>query len=392
MSTLSYLNRASSIPSSPPPMSKFESDPSSIHRRVTMLIKLSNLDAAAEHARLAILTRGELKVKVTANTCCVAIIDALCSAGRYSEAYELFHFFAAKSNSDIICCDPIINAFCDQGKLDEALELYHHSGGGLLIGSRTQLALAQGLVNAGRIDEAMDLFYCVNRSLYDIFIRGFLDMGNHQKANQLFQELKLSGDLDAVLQVRATFIDHWFKQGMDEKAMKHYIMLSKEEFSQGRIHVTAGNTLLKVLLRYGKKTEAWSLFSQMLEQSRFRGLEGYCNARKFDSESCNIMVNECFKLGHVSQAINIFHKIVGTISDPQLCYRNMITRFCEHGMLSDAERFFADMCSENYLVPDVPTYRTMMDAYVKELRISDARKTVNQTLDACLTYISKQVV
>ncbi|CAL9237033.1 unnamed protein product, partial [Arabidopsis halleri] len=336
MSTLSYLNRTSSIPSSPP-MSKFESDPSSIHKRVIMLIKLSNLDAAAEHARLAVLSRGE--PKVTAKTC-VAIIDALCRYGRYSEAYDLFHYFAAKSNSDLIpfiCCDPIINAYCDEGKVDEALELYQHllrSG----LSSRNQLVLAQGLVKAGRIDEAIHLFYCVSRSLYDIFIRGYLDMGNLERANQIFQELKSSGDLDA------------------------------EDFS--KIHVTAGNSLLKVLLRYGKKTEAWSLFSQMLEQSRFPGLEEYRNTRKFDSESCNIMVNECFKLGHVSEAIKIFHKVVGTISDPQLCYRNMITRFCEHGMLSDAERYFADMCSKKYLVPDVPTYRTMMDAYVKEVRVS----------------------
>lgn len=248
--------------------------------------------------------------------------------------------------------------------------------------------MAQGLVKAGRIDEAIDLFYCMSRSLYDIFIRGYLDMGNLERANQLFEELKSSGDLDAVVKVSATFMDHWFKQGMYEKAMEHY-MLSKEDFS--KIHVTAGNSLLKVLLRYGKKTEAWSLFSQMLEQSRFPGLEEYRNTRKFDSESCNIMVNECFKLGHVSEAIEIFHKVVGTISDPQLCYRNMITRFCEHGMLSDAERYFADMCSKKYLVPDVPTYRTMMDAYVKEVRVSDARKTVNQTLYACLTYIAKQV-
>lgn len=108
-----------------------------------MLIKLSNLDAAAEHARLAILSRGE--PKVTAKTC-VAIIDALCMYGRYSEAYDLFHYFAAKSNSDLIpfiCCDPIINAYCDEGKVDEALELYQHllrSG----LSSRNQLVSSLG--------------------------------------------------------------------------------------------------------------------------------------------------------------------------------------------------------------------------------------------------------
>ncbi|KAL1223607.1 Pentatricopeptide repeat-containing protein [Cardamine amara subsp. amara] len=235
----------------------------------------------------------------------------------------------------------------------------------------------------------MHHFSCVTRSLYDIFIRVFLDMGNLERANQLFQELKLSGDMDAVVKVNATFMEHWFKQRMDEKVMECY-MSSKEEFS--KIHVAAGNSLLKVLLRYGKKTEAWSLFSQMLEQSWYPGLEEeYRNTGKFDSESYNIMVNECFNLGQINEAMQIFCNVVGTISDPELCYRNVITKFCEQGMLSEAERCFAEMCSKKYLVPDVPTYRTMMDAYVKKVRINNARKTLNQTLDVCLTYIAKHV-
>lgn len=122
----------------------------------------------------------------------------------------------------------------------------------------------------------------------------------------------------------------------------------------------------------------------MLEQSK-------C-PRKFDSESCNIMVDECFKLGKISEAVEIFHKSVGTVSHPQLAYRNLITRFCEQDLLSEAEQFFAEMCSKKFFLPDVPTYRTMMDAYVKKGRVSDAVKTVNQTLDASLTYIAKKVL
>lgn len=321
-----------------------------------MLIKLYNLDAAAEQARLAIFSRGN--PLLTAETC-VAIIDAMRSDRR-----------------------PIIIALCDEGKLDEALELYTH----FLLRNRrpsyrAQLALAQGLVDAGRIDEAIDKFYCVDRSVYGIFIRGFLDLGNLERANQLFQELKLSDDSDTVAQASAMFMEHWFKQEMDEEAMECYLS-SKEEFSE--IYATAANAFLKVLLRYGKKKEAWLLFSQMLEQSK-------C-PRKFDSESCNIMVDECFKLGKISEAVEIFHKSVGTVSHPQLAYRNLITKFCEQDLLSEAEQFFAEMCSKKFFLPDVPTYRTMMDAYVKKGRVSDAVKTVNQTLDASLNYIAKKVI
>ncbi|CAA7050712.1 unnamed protein product [Microthlaspi erraticum] len=376
-----YRRQVSSVPSSPP-MSKYESDPNSIHSRVVSLIKLCNLDAAAEHARLAVLATSE--PKVTAETC-AAIIDAMCSVRRYSDAHDLFDYFSANSNSDLVpyfCCNAIIKAFCEQGKLDEAFGLYKR----LLRGNgprySAQLALAQGLVDAGRTDEAIKHFYCVDRSLYGVFIRGFLGEGNLERANQLFQELKLCGDSDAVMEVSSMFMEHWFKQGMDEKAMECYVS-SKEEFSE--IRVNAGNALLSVLLRYGRKTEAWLLFSQMmLEQSSFPEL---C---KGDSGSCNIMVNECFKLGKITEAVEIFRKAVGTLTNPQLCYRNMITRFCEQGMLSEAERCFAEMCSKNYLVPDLPAYRTMRDAYVKEVRVRDALKTLNQTVDASLTYIAKK--
>ncbi|KAF2579157.1 hypothetical protein F2Q70_00008862 [Brassica cretica] len=330
-------------------MSKIESDPSSIHNRVMMLIKLSNLDAAAEQARLAVFSRGD--PFLTAETG-VAIIDAMRSDRRYSDAYALFHYYAAKSKWDLItnrCSGPIIIALCDEGKLDEALELYKHFLLRDRPSYRAQLALAQGLVDAGRIDEAIDKFYCVDRSVYGIFIRGFLDLGNLERANQLFQELKLSDDSDSVVQASAMFMEHWFKQEMDEKAMECYLS-AKEEFSE--IYATAANALLKVLLRYGKKTEAWLLFSQMLEQSKNPGLEGYWNPRSFDSESCNIMVNECFKLGKISEAVEIFHKSVGTVSDPpQLCYRNLITRFCERDLLSEAEQFFAEMCSKKFFSP-----------------------------------------
>ncbi|CAH8383705.1 unnamed protein product [Eruca vesicaria subsp. sativa] len=210
---------------------------------------------------------------------------------RYSDAYDLFHHYSSKCKSDLItnlCSSPIIIALCDEGKLDKALELYKYLLRDPRPSYHAKLALA--------LDEAIDKFYCVDRSVYGIFIRGFLDLGNLERANQLFQELKLSDDADAVVQARAMFMEHWFKQEMDEeKAMECYYLSSKKD-----IYGTAEKCRFKSV-------------DKMLEQSKY-----YLG--KFDSDSCNIMVNEkknvmvneCFKLEKISEAVEIFRKSIGT--------------------------------------------------------------------------------
>lgn len=105
---------------------------------------------------------------------------------------------------------------------------------------------------------------------------------------------------------------------MDEKVMECYLLF-KEEFS--KIYAIAVNVFLKVLLRYGKKIEVCLLFGQMMEKD--------WSLRMFDFELCNIMVNECFKFGKISEVVEIFYKFVGIVSYLQLCYRNLIIKFCE---------------------------------------------------------------
>ena len=77
------------------------------------------------------------------------------------------------------------------------------------------------------------------------------------------------------------------------------------------------------------------------------------------------------------------------MNDSQLCYRNIISRFCEQGMLSEAGAFFEDMCSKQFIIPDIPIYRIFFDAYANGSRFDDAERMANLTVDANLKCIAK---
>lgn len=58
----------------------------------------------------------------------------------------------------------------------------------------------------------------------------------------------------------------------------------------------------------------------------------------------------------------------------------MIARLCERGMMSEAEGLFEDMCSDKDLSPppDVSTFRSMVNGYVRSGRVDDAIKISNK--------------
>ncbi|KAG2295937.1 hypothetical protein Bca4012_002638 [Brassica carinata] len=185
--------------------------------------------------------------------------------------------------------------------------------------------------------------------------------------------LIIDEDYNGIAMVTATFIEYWFKQRNDEEAIKWYTSLLGKRFVMNPV---TGNILLRILLDYDKKTEAWALFDRMLDN-------------QFNAETCNIMVNECFANSRFKEAVNTFKRVGNTVNDSQLCYRNIISRFCEQGMLSEAGAFFEDMCSKQFIIPDIPTYRILLDAYANRSRFDDAERIANLTVDANLKCIAK---
>ncbi|KAJ1406689.1 Tetratricopeptide-like helical domain superfamily [Sesbania bispinosa] len=360
----------------------------SLHNRVQSLIRAGDLDAASAIARHSVFS----VTRPTVFTC-NAIIAAMYRAKRYNEAIALFHFFFNQSNivPNIVSYNNFINTHCDEGRVDVALEVYRHiiANAPFSPSPVTYRHLTKGLINAGRIDEAVVLLremlnkgHGADSLVFNNLISGFLELGNLEKANVLFDELKERCLVyDGV--VHATYMEWFFNKGRDKEAMDSYKSLMDRQF---RMTPATCNVLLEVLLKHGKKTQAWSLFDQMLDNHTPP------NFQAVNSDTFNIMVNECFELGKFDEALATFKK-VGTKPNSKpfamdvAGYNNIIARFCENGMLSEAETLFEELCSKS-LSPDVPTHRTLIDAYLRMGRINDALRVMNRMVDAGLRVVA----
>ena len=82
-----------------------------------------------------------------------------------------------------------------------------------------------------------------------------------------------------------------------------------------------------------------------------------------NSETFNIMVNECFKPGKFEEVIPTFKK-VGTKSNSKafqmdVAGYNIIARFYENEMLIETEMLFTKLSSKSWS-PDVTTHRKIL--------------------------------
>ncbi|KAF8108054.1 hypothetical protein N665_0115s0064 [Sinapis alba] len=359
-----------------------------LHNRVQSLIRASDLDAASKLARQSVFSRTRPTVFT-----CNAIIAAMYRAKRYSESISLFNYFFKQSNivPNVVSYNQIINAHCDEGHVDEALQVYRHvlTNAPFAPSSVTYRHLTKGLVESGRIGDAASLLremlskgQAADSTVYNNLIKGFLDLGDLVKANEFFDELKSKCTVyDGI--VNATFMEYWFEKGDDEEAMECYRSLLDKKF---RMHPPTGNVLLGVFLKYGKKSEAWDLFNEMLDNHTPP------NIMSVNSETVSIMVNECFEMGEFEEAVETFKKVGRKpTSRPFVMdyvgYCNIVTRFCERGMLAEAERLFAEGVGKS-LPPDAPSHRAMIDAYLKAGRVDDAVKMLNSMVDVNLRVVA----
>ncbi|XP_020886680.1 pentatricopeptide repeat-containing protein At3g60980, mitochondrial [Arabidopsis lyrata subsp. lyrata] len=340
--------------------------------RVAFLIRLSDLDTAAKHARLAPFAENDKEYAV--DWVCGAIIVAMCKAKRYRDALDLIRYFF------------------NEHKMIPPKGSFNHVLKGVLDDSSNAtktLLKVKRLAQAGSFDEAMDSVSvkgCMRQikpfgmclDVSNSLIRELLDLGKFKEALKLFGEIKIKDDHNRAAVASATFMEYWFKKGKEDEAMECYNNLLATKLT--KIESTGSIALLKVLLKYDKKTQAWALFHHLVDSDRQTKYEFV------DSDKLNpIMVNECFKMGQIHAAIQTF-KI--PMADPDASgLRNIITCFCELGLLKEADHFFAKMPRD--CTPDVSTYKALMDAYVKAGRVDDILQISNHMVDASLSQVAK---
>ncbi|KAK3018489.1 hypothetical protein RJ639_003574 [Escallonia herrerae] len=358
-----------------------------LHNRVQSLIRAGDLDSASLVARQSVFSRTRPTVFT-----CNAIAASMYRAKRYSDSIALFHYFFNQYNivPNVVSYNNLVLTHCESGNVDKGIEVYNHilANAPFTPSYMTYRHLTKGLVDAGRIDEAVYyLREMLNKALgadsivYDNLIRGYLNLDNLEKAYEFFDELRERCQVyDGA--VHATFMDWFFSKGREKDAMDSYRSLLDKGF---RMVPPTCNVLLETLLKHGKKVEAEALFDHML------GDHTPPTFNALNSDTFNIMVNECFRLGKVSEAYEVFRKVGKTPKCKPFSmdlggYNNMITRYCELEMMDDATQMFAELCGKS-LSPDVTTYRTLIDAYFKMERIDDALQMYKKMVEAGLRVI-----
>ncbi|KAD3067400.1 hypothetical protein R6Q59_018534 [Mikania micrantha] len=359
----------------------------SLHNRVQSLIRAGDLDNASVVARQSVFS----STRPTVFTC-NAIIGSMYRAKRYSDAIALFTYFFKQSNivPNVVSYNFLIVSHCDNGEVDKGLEVYQHikENAPFSPSAVTFRHLTKGLVDAGRIEEAVNLLWKMvgdghgaDSHVFNNVILGFLNLGNLDKANEFFDELKSRCMVyDGI--VNATFMEWFFSEGRPREAMESYKSLLDKEFKM--VPATC-NVLLEVLLKWGKKVEAEALFDSMLDRHTPPVVQAV------NSDTFNLMVNECFKEGKALEAHAVFKKAGKAPKSKPFAmdtagYSNMILRYCETDMVDDAEKMYVELCGKS-LSPDVNIYRNLIDAYFKAGRIDEAMEKYTKMVDAGLRVI-----
>ncbi|XP_022895641.1 pentatricopeptide repeat-containing protein At1g10270-like [Olea europaea var. sylvestris] len=342
-----------------------------LHNRVQSLIRADDLDSASYIARQSVFQSPRPTVFT-----CNAIIAAMYRAKRYDYAKALFQYFFNQFDviPNIVSYNNIIGCHCESNDIEEALKVYNHilENAPYAPSAVTYRHLTKGLIDAGRVNDAVGLLremlhkgHAADSLVYNNLILGYLNLGNLEKANELFDELKERCSVyDGV--VNATFMDWFFKQGKPKEAMESYRDLMDRNY---RMVPAQRNVLLETLLRHGRKKEALNLFDDMLDDHTPPSFLAV------NSDTFNMMVNECFKDGNVAMAMEVFKRVGKAVkSKPFLMdvagYNNMMARLCELDMIDEAEEYYRQLSAKSMSL-SVNTYKIMIDAYMRVDRIEE---------------------
>ncbi|CAI9285655.1 unnamed protein product [Lactuca saligna] len=329
--------------------------------RLSLHNRVQSLIRAGDLDNASALARHSLlfSIRPTVFTC-NEIIASMYRTKRYLDAIALFNYFFKQSN---------------------------------IVPNVVSYNFLIGLIDAGRIDEAVSLLWTM--------------IWNGKGADShVFNNI-------SYLDISIWII--WKKRMnslMNLNSVAGFMMVSSMQPSWSGSSVK----LLEVLLKWDKKPEAEALFNSMLDTHNPHVFSAV------NSDTFNIMVNECFKIGKGSEAYSVFKKVgkspkskkplidmdretyfdndvmdsvfkkifnapmTKSFSMDTAGYSNIIMRYCENDMIDDSEKMYVEMLMK-YLSPDVNIYKTLIDAYFNAGRIDKAIEKYTTMVDDGLRVI-----
>ncbi|XP_011014366.1 PREDICTED: pentatricopeptide repeat-containing protein At1g63080, mitochondrial-like [Populus euphratica] len=257
----------------------------------------------------------------------------------------------------------------DEEKDEMKKVLYASAVGSLMyvmVCTRSNIAYAIGVGKIARavefFDEMVERGYQPNLHTYTTIIKGLCKIGKTPVAVGLLKKMDNAGCQPNVV-TYSTLIDSLCKDRLIR--LEEASALFNEMMSFNILpDVVTFNILVDTLCKKGKISEAQRIFKTMIE----KGVEP-------NTVTYSLLMNGYLLQNRVFEARKVFDAMI-----TRGCINILVDTLCKKGKISEAQRIFKTMI-EKGVEPNTVTYSLLMNGYLLQNRVLEARKA----FDAMLT-------
>lgn len=245
------------------------------------------------------------------------LIDSMCKAGYFSEAFDVCVFARSKGiTPNIVTYNSVINGLCRQGCLVEAFRLFDSLEKNDLSPSEiTYGTLVDNLCKQGLFLDAKQLFekmvckgYKPNIHVYNSLIDICCKFGKMGEAFKLLQDMETRG-FDVSAFTVSALINGYFQMGDMEGALGFFSELKMKGLSPDFLGFVY---LIRGLHTKGRMEEARNIVGEMLRSKSVMELINTVDT-EIESESVESFVLFLFEQGRVSDAVAVLNEIASIL-------------------------------------------------------------------------------
>ncbi|XP_059668626.1 putative pentatricopeptide repeat-containing protein At5g06400, mitochondrial [Cornus florida] len=198
----------------------------------------------------------------------------------------------------------VLKSFCIAGRIREALELIRYlNDKNIILDPGNFETLVKGLCRADRIADALEIIdvmkkkTAVDGNIYRIVINGYLRRNDIDKAFDMFQSIKESGQLPAT-STYTELMQHLFRLNEYQKACKLYDEMLEKGVKLDSVAITA---MVAGHICQNCIPEAWEVFNSMEE----KGI-------KVTRKSYSIFIKELCKISRTDEIFKVLDKMLAS--------------------------------------------------------------------------------